>query len=200
MVNDIKIRLARLTDAAQLVKIYAPYVDKTAITFEYTVPSVTEFRQRMANTLVTYPYLVAEQAGQVVGYAYLGPFVGRKAYQWAVETSIYVAPAIRHTGVGGHLYKAVEDICQLMGITNLNACIAYPRDDNDPYLTTNSADFHHHLGYHLVGKFHQCGYKFNHWYDMIWMEKIIDDHPIYPTPLKNFNDIRREVTAQLGIN
>ena len=75
------IRVARLTDAPRLVEIYAPYVKKTVITFEYTVPTVDDFRQRMANTLVKYPYIVVEQGNQVVGYAYVGPFVGRK-HDW----------------------------------------------------------------------------------------------------------------------
>lgn len=195
---NITIRVAKLTDAPRLAAIYAPYVEKTAITFEYHVPSVEDFRGRMANTLKDYPYLVAEKNGQIIGYAYVGPFNGREAYQWAVETSIYVDTADRHAGVGGRLYQALENICKLMGITNLNACIGYPKG-TDKYLTTNSADFHHHIGYQLVGKFHDCGYKFNRWYDMIWMEKIIGKHPAAPGPVKNFNEIRPLLASKLGI-
>ena len=78
-----------------------------------------------------------------------------------------------------------------MGILNLYACIGYPVQE-DEYLTANSAQFHAHLGFQKVGEFHRCGYKFNHWYDMIWMEKIIGDHredqpPITPWPDKNRN-------------
>lgn len=200
MNSDINLRLATLSDAPQLVKIYAPYVKKTVITFEYQVPSVSEFRQRMANTMTNYPYLVAERDGQIVGYAYVGHFVGREAYDWAVETSIYVDTKARHGGIGGKLYDALERICQLMGITNMNACIGYPRNGkDDPYLTKNSQQFHQHLGYQLVGEFHDCGYKFGRWYDMIWMEKMIGDHPDKAHPVKNFNDIKDEVARQLKI-
>ena len=198
MTSPITIRVARLTDAPQLLQIYRPYVERTAITFEYTVPAIDEFRRRIADTLKRYPYLVAEQADQVIGYAYVGPFGTRAAYDWAVETSIYVAPTSRHTGVGKRLYAALEAICQLMGITNLNACIAYPTGA-DPYLTNNSAEFHHRLGFQLAGHFHRCGCKFGRWYDMIWMEKLIGNHPNTPRPVVNFNDLQATVWDQLHI-
>lgn len=188
MDKQISLRVAQLTDAPQLVAIYAPYVKKTAITFEDVVPTVENFRHRIANTLCTYPYLVAERNGQILGYAYVGRFGARKAYDWSVETSIYVSTDARHSGIGGRLYDAIEKICQLMGITNLNACIAYPTDQ-DPYLTPNSVEFHHHLGYRKVGEFRSCGSKFGRWYDMVWMEKIIGKHLPNPKPVKNFNQL-----------
>lgn len=88
--------------------------------------------------------------------------------------------------MGRIIYEALEKALREMGIRNLYACIGYPESD-DEYLTTNSADFHAHLGFVKVGKFHKCGYKFGHWYDMIWMEKIIGEHvaqcaPITPYP------------------
>ncbi|WP_373842685.1 N-acetyltransferase family protein [Limosilactobacillus sp.] len=199
MAKNVTIRVARLTDAPRLVEIYAPYVKKTVITFEYTVPTVDDFRQRMANTLVKYPYIVVEQGNQVVGYAYVGPFVGRKAYDWSVETSIYIDPECRHNGIGGQLYAALEKILKEMGILNLNACIGYPVGKDDKYLTKNSAQFHRHLGYRLVGEFHRCGYKFNCWYDMIWMEKMLGDHPQIAQPIKNFNDVRAIIAKKYGI-
>lgn len=198
MTNDVQIRVARLTDAARLVEIYAPYVEKTAISFEYQVPSVNEFRNRMTETLKKYPYIVAERNHQIVGYAYVGPFKGRRAYDWAVENSIYVATDERHHGVGKQLYQALEKICQTMGILNLNACIGYPVKE-DEYLTRNSAEFHAHLGYRMVGQFHQCGYKFGRWYDMVWMEKIIGKHPQHPQTIKNFNDVRDLIAKQVHI-
>lgn len=152
----------------------------------------------MADTLKKYPYIVAIRDHQIVGYAYLSPFVGRKAYQWSAETSIYVDPNQRHAGVGKALYSALENISREMGILNLNACIGYPVKD-DEYLTTNSADFHRHLGYRLVGEFKQCGYKFNRWYNMIWMEKFIADHPDKPTPVKNFNDVRDAIAEKYDL-
>lgn len=199
MSEKVSIRVAKLGDAARLLEIYAPYIKDTVITFECTVPTVTEFQQRMVTIQQRYPYIVAERNHQIVGYAYLSPFVGRAAYDWAAETSIYVDPNDRHGGIGGQLYQALENISRAMGILNLNACIGYPKTADDPHLNTNSADFHRHLGYHFVGKFHDCGYKFGRWYDMIWMEKMLGDHPAKPAPVKNFNAIRQDMADQYNI-
>lgn len=181
----IKIRTASLEDAENLLRIYAPYVEETAITFEYDVPTVDEFRSRMQHTLERYPYLVAEVDGEAAGYAYLGSFVGRRAYDWSAEVSIYVKKNLRAGGVGKALYQALEQTAKAQHITNLNACIGYPKQE-DEYLTKNSAQFHAHMGYTLVGEFHKCGYKFGRWYNMIWMEKIIGEHKDKPDPLIPF--------------
>ena len=173
--NKLIIRTASAKDAPALLSIYAPYVEHTAITFEYEVPSLDEFRQRVLHTLQQYPYLIAERAGRIIGYAYASPFHPRAAYQWAVETSIYVDQNEKRSGVGKALYTALEKVLKAQNITNLNACIASPRVD-DEYLTRNSIQFHEHLGYSMVGEFHQCGYKFGRWYNMVWMEKMIGDH------------------------
>ena len=83
--NDIKLRVARPSDAAELLALYAPYVEDTAISFETVVPSLEEFTERMVHKLPRYPYIVAEKDGELLGYAYLSPFVGRAAYLWAAE-------------------------------------------------------------------------------------------------------------------
>ena len=171
---DLKIRIrpAKPEDAEKLLAIYAPYVEQTAITFEYEVPTVEEFRERIHNTLKKYPYLVAEQGGEPVGYAYVGPFHDRPAYDWAVETSIYVDQNKKRMGIGKKLHEALEEELRNRGFLNMNACIAYPAQE-DEYLTRNSVEFHAHLGYRMVGQFHQCGYKFHRWYDMVWMENAM---------------------------
>ena len=120
----MQIRRATENDAEALLKIYAPYVEHTAITFEYEVPSVEEFRSRIRHTLEKYPYLVAEEDGELLGYAYVGPFHDRSAYDWAVETSIYVDERKIHKGVGGKLHDALEQALKIQGILNMNACIA----------------------------------------------------------------------------
>ena len=169
------IRFAAPEDATDLLAIYAPYVETTAITFEYEVPTVEEFRRRIEKTLTFYPYLVAEREGTIVGYAYAGAFHARAAYAWAAEVSIYVDRNCRGQGIGRALYTALEQLLKEMGILNLNACIAYPERE-DEYLTKASVEFHRHMGYEWVGQFHNCGYKFDRWYHMIWMEKIIGEH------------------------
>jgi len=174
--SKIMIRTAKEEDAERLLEIYAPYVTDTAITFEYEVPTINEFRQRISNTLKKYPYLVAEdENGNLMGYAYAGAFKGRAAYDWAVETSIYVKQGEAGKGLGRLLHDVLQKELQQMGILNMCACISAPRG-TDPYLTDNSIQFHSHLGYRMVGHFMQCGYKFNRWYDMVWMEKHIGEH------------------------
>ena len=130
---DLKIRIrpAKPEDAEKLLAIYAPYVEQTAITFEYEVPTVEEFRERIHNTLKKYPYLVAEQGGEPVGYAYVGPFHDRPAYDWAVETSIYVDQNKKRMGIGKKLHEALEEELRNRGFLNMNACIAYPAQEDE---------------------------------------------------------------------
>lgn len=169
------IRDARMTDAERILAVYAPYVRDTAITFEYEVPSLAEFASRMERTMRRYPYLVLERGAEILGYAYAGPFVGRAAYDWCCELTVYLAPDARGGGFGRRIYQALEEKLRQMGMLNLYACVAYPQTP-DEYLDRNSAEFHKHLGFSPVGEFRRCGYKFGRWYDMIWLEKIIGEH------------------------
>ncbi len=182
--QQVTIRPVRPEDAERLLAIYAPYVTDTAITFEYTVPSVEEFSRRIRSISKRYPYLAAERGGKLLGYAYAQAFHSRPAYDWAVETSIYVDRANRRAGVGKALYAALEAALKAQGILNMNACIGVPAGKEDEYLTRNSQEFHAHLGYRLVGEFHQCGYKFGRWYNMVWMEKHIGPHLPNQPPVK----------------
>lgn len=195
----LHIRTAVPEDAKELLAIYAPYVEKTAITFEYDVPTAEEFRERICHTLQKYPYFVAVLRNEIVGYAYAGAFKGRAAYDWAVETTVYVRQDCHKSGVGRLLYEALEHALSLQNIVNLNACIAYPPEE-DEYLTANSAKFHEHLGYRLAGTFHSCGYKFRRWYDMIWMEKEIGSHVEDQPPVKCFGEIRAQLKEQYAID
>ncbi len=169
------IRKAAVEDAGRLLEIYAYYVQNTAISFEYDVPSVAEFQDRIRNTLKKYPYLVLEEDDLIQGYSYAGVFKGRAAYDHCCEVTIYVDRSAKGRGYGRLLYEALEKELKAAGILNLYACIGVP-DVEDEYLTRNSEQFHRHLGYTTVGEFHQCGYKFGRWYNMIWMEKMIGEH------------------------
>ncbi len=188
MENDIKIRAASENDAKDILEIYAPYVKETAITFEYDVPDPAEFAGRIRTTLQKYPYLVAEKDGKLLGYAYAGSFVGRAAYDWAAEVTIYLKRDMRKMGLGKKLYQALEKICRAQNIINLYACIGCPETE-DEYLTKNSMQFHAHMGYALIGEFHKCGYKFGRWYNMVWMEKIIGIHDPVPGNLISFPEL-----------
>lgn len=187
--NNMIIRIADPGDAQALLDIYTPYVENTVITFEYEAPSLEEFRERIENTLTKYPYLAAEEDGEIVGYAYAGSFKSRAAYGWAVETSIYVRMDQKRKGIGRELYRVLERALVLQNIVNLNACIASTHAE-DEYLTNDSIHFHEHLGYRMVGEFRKCGYKYNRWYDMVWMEKFIGEHVSDQPPVKPFPEIR----------
>lgn len=175
MIDDISIRFAKPEDAKELLKIYAYYVTDTAISFETEVPSEEEFKLRIEEVLKSYPFIVACKDDEILGYAYLHSFVGRKAYELSAETTIYLNPDKKKMGIGKKLYSVLEDIAKAQNITNLYSCIGYV-DKEDEYLNNNSVQFHEHTGFRMVGKFENCGHKFGRWYHMVWMEKIIGEH------------------------
>lgn len=175
------IEVASPADAAELLAIYAPYVTDTSITFEYDVPSVEEFRARIEETLTRYPYLIARMNGRIVGYAYAHAFKARAAYDWAVETSIYVAQDCHSQGIGKALYGKLEELLAQQGVQNLNACITYPNPGSEA--------FHQRLGYCTVAHFSRCGYKLGQWHDMIWMEKHLGNHSNPPPAFIPFSSL-----------
>lgn len=143
--EKVRLRTARISDAAALLAIYAPYVRETAITFEYDVPDEREFAARIRHVLEKFPYLVAEADGEIVGYAYAGAFHPRAAYQWCAEMSVYVKRDARRMGIGKMLYTAMEEILRMQRITNAEACIAMPNEP-DEHLTLDSVRFHERMG------------------------------------------------------
>lgn len=167
------IRIASSDDASQILAVYAPYIENTAVSFEYSVPSVKEFAERIRTILDKHPYLVAEEDNKIIGYAYASVYHGRIAYSHSVEVSVYVAQEYHLKGTGYALYCALEKLLKIQNVTNLYACIAATDDENDPYLTDGSIRFHERCGYKPVGRPSNCGCKFGRWYSTLWMEKII---------------------------
>lgn len=186
--NDMHIRTATTADVPALVDIYAPYVRETAISFEYEVPTLQDFESRVTRTLTRYPWIVAERDGTILGYAYASAFHPRMAYAWCAEASIYVAQNARGRGIGSLLYARLEDLLKRQGILLLYACIARPPQE-DEHLTLASILFHTRMGFHTVGEFPRCGFKFNRWYDMVWMEKRLAEPADPPLPVISFPDI-----------
>lgn len=184
----MEIRMANQQDAKDLLAIYAPYVEETAITFEYNVPSIEEFQNRIRNMLKKYPYLVAQEGKEILGYAYAAPFHKRPACDWAVEISIYIKRNSKRQGIGRKLYRALESMLKKQGILNVTVSIAYSEQE-DPYLTKDSVVFHQAMGYHLVGIFHQCGYKFGRWYHLAWMEKMLGEHQSSQEPVLGVQEL-----------
>lgn len=167
---NIKFRLAQLSDAKDLLEIYAPYVKNTNITFEYEVPTVVEFKQRMQKVLAKFPYIVAVCEGKIVGYTYASIFRERIAYSWGLETSIYIREDFQRKHLGEKMYAILEEFLKRQNITNLYASITYPN--------LQSVNFHTKMGYRKIGYFTKCGYKKGEWLDMIFMEKMISKHTV----------------------
>ncbi len=198
VMTELKIRKALLEDAKEILEIYKYYVENTAISFECIVPSLEEFTLRIKSTLKKYPYIVAEKNGEIVGYAYTGAFKSREAYDWSVETTIYIKHTAEKNGYGRRLYETLENLSKAQHILNMYSCIGYPEVE-DEFLTYNSKEFHEHMGYKTVGLFNNCGHKFNRWYHMIWMEKIIGEHKLLPEPIIPFSEFNEEKLLKLGL-
>lgn len=170
--NNVIVRNAELKDIKRIFEIYSYYIENTAITFECSVPSYEEFQNRITRIMNKFPFVVLEENGKVKGYAYADTFKEREAYSRACEVSIYVECGSQNCGFGRKLYEKLENDLTKKGMLNIYACVAFSEYETK-YLSKNSVEFHEHLGYEKVGMFHNCGHKFNHWYDVVYMEKII---------------------------
>jgi len=161
----VQIRNVTLNDVQELLDIYSYYVLNTTITFEYETPSMNEFTQRIQKITQKYPYLVATLDDEIVGYAYATSYKERAAYDWSVETTVYVKNDKHGLGIGKELYLHLEQALKEKNIVNMLACITYPNP--------KSIDFHTKFGFEKVGHFPKVGYKFNEWRDIVWMQKVI---------------------------
>ena len=171
----VRVRFVRPEDAEALAGIYAPYVRQTAVTFEYEPPSPEEFRRRIIGIRQRYPYLAAEEDGELLGYCYASSFKGRAAYDWAAETSIYIRMDQHRRGLGRWLYAVLEELLRAQGILDMLASIALPESE-DEYLTLDSVRFHSALGFREIARFPNIGSKFGRWYHMVWMDKVLGEH------------------------
>ena len=185
------IRVARETDVPEILSIYAPYVETTTFTFEYDVPCRREFLQRFYDITTQFPWLVWEEEGEILGYAYASPPYTRAAYRWCAEPSVYLKPEARGKGIGRKLYAALEEILKLQGYQVLYALIT---EEN-----ASSLRFHERQGYRKKVLFDSCGFKFGRWLGLCWLEKrlkVVESPSDFPAPwqsivenAENFNDI-----------
>jgi L-amino acid N-acyltransferase YncA len=162
------VRDASAADAAACAAIYAPYVTGTAITFETEPPSTEEMAVRIETAARSYAWLVLEQQGRVVGYAYGGRFHARPAYRWAAEVSVYLEPGRRRTGGGRALYEALLARLRERGFRIAIAGMTLPNEA--------SVGLHEALGFQPVGTYRRIGYKLGAWHDVAWMQRrLLDD-------------------------
>jgi L-amino acid N-acyltransferase YncA len=165
------IRDANEHDAKACAAIYAPYVTDTAITFEYEPPSAAEMARRIAAAQRTHAWLVLEDDGRVVGYAYAGPYKERAAYRWPCEVSVYLETGRRRSGSGRLLYEALFARLAERGFRTLVAVMTLPNDASE--------GLHRALGFEPIGTFRRVGWKHGQWRDVAWAQRSIgpDDGP-----------------------
>ena len=178
------IRIAENKDVPAILAIYGPYILTSTATFEYDIPSDEAFLQRFETITVQYPWLVWEEKGEILGYAYASPPYSRAAYQWCAEPSVYLRPDARGKGIGRALYTVLEAILKIQGYQVLYALIT---GEND-----KSLHFHEKCGYKQMVRFPDCGFKFGRWLDLIWMEKRLKSVEIPSSPPISWELLRND--------
>ena len=192
MEEAVCVRAAAPEDAEQLLEIYTPFVisedsSLSNVSFELAAPDVEEFRQRIQDISKQFPYLVGEVNGQILGYVYCHPYRERLAYQWAVEVTIYLAPAGQGKGLGRLLYETMEKLLCLQGVTMAYSCITLGNE--------HSIKMHEALGYRLIGTFSKSGCKNGQWLDTVWLEKQLQPCPKQPDNIKSWRKLDPDAVA-----
>lgn len=182
------VRFATPNDSLELLKIYKQYIH-TAITFECTPPTEQEFRERIEGIIKEYPYLVCEDDGKIVGYAYAHRHMERGVYGWNAELSVYIDRSFTSRGIGKELYIKLIELLKLQGIKNLYAGITVPNK--------KSEKLHTSLGFKLLGTYHNTGYKCSKWHDVSWFEKQIGNYELEPNNIIPINMIDKDKIIEI---
>jgi L-amino acid N-acyltransferase YncA len=177
----VELRMATPEDAEQMLAFYAPFITDNAVSFEMSVPTLAEFKQRVATVLKTRPWLACEAEGRVVGYAYAGPHRVRETYQWSTEVSIYIDSASRKSGVGTALYTSLFACLRLQGYRIALAGITTPNP--------GSQALHARMGFEDIGTFKDVGYKLGSWQDVWWCQLSLGDLPDPPRPPMRIGEV-----------
>jgi len=185
----ISIRLATIDDAERILSIYAPYIKDTSFTFETEVPTLKDFQQRITDYLINWPWLVCEIDGVIAGYAYGAKHRERVAYQWCVETSIYIHNDFLKHKVGKALYETLIEILKRQGYRNVYAVINLPND--------RSVKFHENCGFNYFATYEKVGYKLGKWKNVGWWQLIINEYTMEPEPPIKFSELNRDFLESL---
>ena len=183
-----EIRFAAAADAAALLGIYGQYID-TPITFECTLPSEEAFRRRVAEYGAACPYLVWEEDGRILGYAYAHRLGERAAYQWSAELSIYLGRDSTGRGLGRRLYGALMELLRLQGVRTAYGCVTLPN--------AGSEGLHAAMGFRLTGTWHRAGFKCGAWRDVGWFEKTIAPYDPSPAPVRPIGEVPAAAAAEI---
>jgi L-amino acid N-acyltransferase YncA len=183
------LRMATPSDAEDILKIYAPYIQTTSFTFETEVPSIEAFAQRINSCLINYPWLICEIDGAIAGYAYAARHRERTAYQWSVECSVYVHDDYQRRGVGAVLYKALFDILLKQGFRNVYAVINLPND--------KSVALHERFGFTYFATYEQVGYKLGKWKNVGWWRLVLNEFGDEPAAPASFQELDKNFIPEL---
>lgn len=181
---DPTIRLVTSGDAEEIQKIYEPHVRNSSVSFERTPPTTEEMIHRIENDHQHLPWLVCEIDGTVIGYAYAGPHRTRYAYQWSVDSSVYVHEGSQRTGIARGLYISLFEILRLQGFYNVYAGIALPNPA--------SVGFHESMGFEPIGVYENVGYTNGAWHDVKWWHRSIGEHAAHPEPPLSLSEVRTD--------
>jgi L-amino acid N-acyltransferase YncA len=182
--SALLIRAVGLSDAPRLAEIYAPYIEGSVVSFELTAPDAEEMASRIARISTTYPWLVAESDGRVIGYAYACENRSRPAYRWGVEVTIYLDQAARGLGIGRRLYSTLFSILREQGYINAYGIITLPNPA--------SVGIHEALGFVQAGVFRHAGFKNGSWLDVGWYQLTLSDLPDTPSEPRLFENFPAE--------
>ena len=183
-----EIRFAAAADAAALLGIYGQYID-TPITFECALPSEEAFRRRVAEYGAACPYLVWEEDGRILGYAYAHRLGERAAYQWSAELSIYLGRDSTGRGLVRRLYGALMELLRLQGVRTVYGCVTLPN--------AGSEGLHAAMGFRLTGTWHRAGFKCGAWRDVGWFEKTIAPYDPSPAPVRPIGEVPAAAAAEI---
>lgn len=175
------IRTAKPRDAASILEIYTPYILNTAISFETEIPSLENFEHRIITYQESWPWLVYEVDGVVAGYAYATKHRERAAYQWCVESSVYVSGHFQKKGIAKALYATLFSLLKLQGCRNVYAGITLPNE--------KSVSFHKKLGFSKIADYKNIGYKLGKWNTVSWWELKVNDYTNDPKAPTKFNEL-----------
>lgn len=183
------IRIATENDAVGVLSIYQPYIENTSFTFETEVPSLNSFKERINTYLITFPWLVCEIDGMIAGYAYGGKHRERTAYQWCVESSIYIHDDFQKSGIGRALYSALIEIFRKQGFRNVYAVINLPND--------RSVQFHENCGFEYFATYEKVGCKLGKWKNVGWWRLSINEYGDEPAAPIKFSELNKDFLPTL---
>jgi L-amino acid N-acyltransferase YncA len=181
MGNKFTFRLITEADAVEVLEIYKPYVRDTIISFEYEVPTLDDFSRRIKVVSLEYPWLLCLQDDKIVGYAYASKHRDRTAYQWSVDSAVYLSPAVHRKGIARILYESLFSLLRLQGFFNVYAGISLPNE--------KSVGFHEAMGFEEIGVYKKTGYKHGSWHNTAWFQLRLTEHLENPPQPKKISEI-----------